>query len=86
MAEPGKNENSIPAAQAAETSPGRPEAAGLENPSRFDGNDLAYYTGLVLLGLGLAFAVSWSVALATVGGVLVVVGVTNSYVRYFLSR
>lgn len=54
--------------------------------SRFDGNDLFYYAGLALLGLGLAFAVSWAAALAVVGGVLVGVSLINSYIRFFMSR
>ena len=57
-----------------------------KNVSRFDGNDLMFYGGLVLLGLGLAFAISWPVALVVVGAVLAVVGFANAYVLLWLSR
>lgn len=52
---------------------------------RFDGNDGLYYLGLVLLGVGLAFGVSWQAALMVVGGILAAVSVVNSYVLTFFA-
>jgi hypothetical protein len=54
--------------------------------ARFDGNDLLFYAGLLLLGVGLAFAVSWPVALVVIGATLAVVGLVNSYVIVWKSR
>ncbi len=55
-------------------------------PSRFDGNDLLFFAGLALLGVGLAFALSWAVALIVVGGILAAVGLVNAYVLLWLGR
>jgi hypothetical protein len=52
----------------------------LKPSARFDGNDLLFYAGLTLLGIGLAFSVSWPTALVVVGATLAVVGLVNSYV------
>jgi hypothetical protein len=49
-------------------------------PARFDSNDILFYAGLLLLGIGLAFSVSWQTALIVVGSVLAAVGVVNSFV------
>lgn len=54
--------------------------------ARFDGNDLLFYAGLLLLGVGLAFAVSWPIALVVIGATLAVVGLVNSYVIFWKSR
>ena len=53
---------------------------------RFDGNDLNFYAGLVLLGTGLAFAISPAVALAVAGAILVVVGAASAWIVLWLSR
>lgn len=55
-------------------------------PVRFDRNDALFYAGLLLLGVGLAFSVSWPVALVVLGAVLALVGLANSYVLVFLNR
>ncbi len=55
-------------------------------PSRFDGNDLLFFAGLALMGTGLAFAISWAIALAVVGGILTAVGLVNAYVLLWLGR
>lgn len=57
-----------------------------EKKSRFDSNDVLFYAGLLLLGAGLAFAVSWPVALAVVGAALAIIGLVNSYLVVFLSK
>lgn len=53
--------------------------------ARFDSNDATYYGGLFLLGLGLAFGVSWQTALIVVGSVLAAVSLLNSYVLTILA-
>jgi len=53
---------------------------------RFDSNDAIYYGGLLLLGIGLAFGVSWQVALMVIGAILAAVSVVNSYVIVWLFR
>jgi len=53
---------------------------------RFDGNDGMYYLGLLLLGLGLAFSVSWQTASIVVGAILAAVSAINSYVLVWLSK
>jgi len=55
-------------------------------PSRFDGNDVLYYAGLLLLGAGLAFLFSWKLALAATGAVLLLTGLINSYVLLWMNR
>lgn len=57
-----------------------------KTPTRFDGNDLLFYAGLILLGIGLTFSVSWATALVVVGTTLAVVGLVNSYVIVWTSR
>jgi hypothetical protein len=57
-----------------------------KTPAHFDSNDLLFYLGLLLLGTGLGFGVSWQTALIVVGSVLIVVGVVNSFVLVWLSR
>jgi hypothetical protein len=54
---------------------------------KIDSNDLIYYFGLLLLGLGLAFGVSWTTALIVIGAILAAVSLLNSYVlTIFASR
>lgn len=54
-------------------------------PSPIDGPDVVVLIGLILLGVGLSFAISWPVALAVVGGILVLVGLLINMLPY-LSR
>lgn len=58
----------------------------IPKPSRFDRNDYSYIAGLILLGIGLAFSVSWAAALVVVGATLAAVGLVNSYVIVWKSR
>lgn len=51
-----------------------------QKPARFDSNDILFYVGLLLLGVGLAFSVSWQVALMVIGSILAAVGLVNSFV------
>lgn len=53
---------------------------------RFDSNDVTYYSGLLLLGVGLAFGYSWPLALIVVGAILSAVGLLNSYLLIWLSK
>jgi uncharacterized membrane protein len=53
---------------------------------RFDSNDITYYSGLLLLGIGLAFGVSWQTALIVVGSILAVVSLVNSYVLVWMNN
>ncbi len=55
-------------------------------PARFDGNDLHFYLGLVLLGAGLAFALSWPVAVAIIGGILTLTSMINAYLLLWWGR
>ena len=57
-----------------------------KKPDRFDRNDVQFYAGLLLVGVGLTFAVSWAVALVVVGAVIAIIEVVNSYVLAILSR
>jgi len=52
--------------------------------ARFDSNDVLFYVGLLLLGIGLAFGVSWQTALMVVGAILAAVSLFNSYVLVWL--
>ena len=52
--------------------------------ARFDSNDILFYVGLLLLGIGLAFGVSWQTALMVVGAILAAVSLFNSYVLVWL--
>ncbi len=63
-----------------------PESLPSPSVNRFDGNDLLFYGGLILLGAGLAFAFTWPVALIVVGAVLALVGFLNAYVLLWMSR
>ena len=54
------------------------------SPARFDSNDILFYAGLLLLGIGLAFGVSWQTALMVVGAILAAVSLFNSYVLVWL--
>jgi hypothetical protein len=53
--------------------------------ARFDGNDGFYYLGLLFLGIGLGFGVTWQMAMIVVGAILTVVSVVNSYVLVWMS-
>lgn len=53
---------------------------------RFDSNDILFYAGLLLLGVGLAFGVSWQVACIVIGAILAAVSLVNSYVLVWLSK
>lgn len=55
-------------------------------PARFDSNDVMFYAGLLLLGVGLAFGVSWPVALGVIGAILTAVSLVNSSVLIWMSK
>jgi len=52
--------------------------------ARFDSNDVLFYVGLLLLGIGLAFGVSWQTALMVVGATLTADGLINSFTATLL--
>jgi len=52
--------------------------------ARFDSNDVLFYVGLLLLGTGLAFGVSWQTALMVVGATLTADGLINSFTATLL--
>ena len=52
--------------------------------ARFDSNDILFYVGLLLLGIGLAFGVSWQTALMVVGATLTADGLINSFTATLL--
>jgi len=54
------------------------------SPARFDSNDILFYAGLLLLGIGLAFGVSWQTALMVVGATLTADGLINSFTATLL--
>lgn len=52
-----------------------------------DKNTLAYWSGLMLLFLGVALSVSVATALMVLGGILVVISTASSfYLTYLVSR
>jgi hypothetical protein len=53
--------------------------------ARFDGNDGFYYLGLLFLGIGLGFGISWTMAFIVVGAILTLVSVINSYFLVWMS-
>jgi drug/metabolite transporter superfamily protein YnfA len=51
-----------------------------------DRNELAYWSGVTLLGVGLAHAESIGVALAAVGGVMILESVLTSYLAAWMGK
>ena len=54
--------------------------------ARFDSNDILFYVGLLLMGIGLAFGVSWQTALIVVGALIAGTSIATSFFVTWLSH